>query len=211
MKTREERRLIRAAEKEGFFRLRFKTSEIHEMVRIAIDANPNRAYSTLSTLGARRGRLARNLRADDARRKAILGAFIVAQCRHKPELHASIQEEVRAFLWCHPDKGIATANIALLAPFFEGAQQNDMVDLHPSAPGPRETEQRRKLRTRRLILLGAWVLDRYTFDPLVRRVAAELDTFLEQDVNEDRNRTLLSDVLRATRSASRAPSSLPES
>lgn len=199
VKARDERRLIRAAEKEGFFAVQSSQAQMREMFRAELDGRLSQKDSGLLKLQRRKSKTARDLRAKDAQRKAILGAFIVAQCRHKPELHASIQEDVRNFLWRHPDKGIAAGNIALLSPFFDDARHTDTSDLQPTAPGTKEPEHRRKLRTRRLILLGAWVLDQCMVEPLRQLVAAELDTFLQQDAKDDRKRALLSDVLRATR------------
>jgi hypothetical protein len=49
-----------------------------------------------------KSRRTKNARANDARRKAVLGAFMVAQFRHRPALHAELAPDLRAHLASHP-------------------------------------------------------------------------------------------------------------
>ena len=89
VRTREERRLIRLARKAGYFQFRFRNDEILAMFKEAFLSEPRRR-STLDRLEARREAHYAGHRARDARRKALLGGFLVAQCRHKPGVHARL-------------------------------------------------------------------------------------------------------------------------
>ena len=199
VRTREEKRLIAAADKAGFFGHRFDAAGTLAMFTAAIDALNPRKRSALAKLeqdaARQRNRLAKAARADDARRKALLGGFLVAQCRHKPEIHAAITADIRAFLKDHPTETVATRNLALLEGF--------LTDPARSGTGPDQADQETSVaqaehrdRAHRLILLGAWVLERHsTRADLALLIAEELDRFLDQGQHADRHRTLLADVL----------------
>ncbi len=88
-REREEARLIRLARKAGFFHVRMENEEIDALFRKPLLAEVRRP-STLARLEGRRDAHYAGHRARDARRrKALLDGFVVAQCRHKPDVHAS--------------------------------------------------------------------------------------------------------------------------
>ena len=212
VRAREEKRLIQAADKAGYFRHRFDASGTLAMFRTAIDALEPRKHSTLAKLekdiAKQRSRVSKAIRSSDARRKALLGSFLVAQCRHKPELHGAIAADIRAFLKDHPKAQVAERNLALLAGFLANPaaletgpdtgtstgtrtgpyQTNDQDDdTHSAAQGA---------RAHRLILLGAWVLERHrSRADLCLIVTEELERFLDQGAQPDRDKDLLRDVL----------------
>jgi len=199
VRAREEKRLIAAADKAGFFGHRFDAAATRAMFTAAIDALNPRKRSALAKLeqdaARQRSRLSRAARADDARRKALLGGFLVAQCRHKPEVHAAITADIRAFLKDHPSETVATRNLALLEGFLSDPARSgtgpDHADQETSA---RQSGHRD--RAHRLILLGAWVLERQaTRADLALLISEELGRFLDQDQHADRHRALLADVL----------------
>ena len=199
VRAREEKRLIQAADKAGYFQHRFDASGTLAMFRAAIDALDPRKRSTLAKLekdaAHLRNRMARATRSDDARRKALLGSFLVAQCRHKPEFHGAIASDIRAFLKDHPNKTVADRNTRLLEGFLADPAAHgtgpDQDDEDQSA-----TQGAHRDRAHRLILLGAWVLERHTTRAdLNLIVAEELERFLDQGAQPDRNKDLLREVL----------------
>ena len=127
-----------------------------------------------------------------ASRKALLGSFLVAQCRHKPDLHAALVPDVRDWIGTHPHESVAARNLDALATFFADPGHEHLA----ADPASTESEQARKLRTNRLILLGAWVLaHRDSHGKLPALVAEELAGFLAQGRQVRENRALLKDVL----------------
>ena len=100
VREREERRLIRLARKAGFFHVRMKNEEIDALLREPLLAEARRP-STLARLEERRDSHYAGRRARDARRKALLGGFVVAQCRHKPAVHTAMVPDIREWLLSH--------------------------------------------------------------------------------------------------------------
>ena len=189
VREREERRLIRLARKAGFFHVRMKNEEIDALFREPLLAEVRRP-STLARLEGRRDAHYAGHRARDARRKALLGGFVVAQCRHKPEVHAAMVPDVREWLLSHRSEKVGARNVEALSGFFADPAHKGL-----SAP-PANSKRARRERTQLLILLGAWVLARRkTLDELRDLVAAELARFLEQGQPVDRHKALLKDVL----------------
>ena len=198
VRTREEKRLIAAAEKAGYFRHRFDAAQARSMFKTAIDALEPRKPSTLAKLESDaahlRSRMARATRADDARRKALLGGFLVAQCRHKPELHAAIAPDLRAFLANHHNPQVATRNLALLEGFLADPASGGVGTTDAENSEAAQTDHRD--RAHRLILLGAWVLEQHeTRADIALLVATELEGFLDQEKHADRHKELLGDIL----------------
>ena len=194
VEAREERRLVQAARKAGFFEAKVSVPEMAAMFRAFLNEQ-DRKPSTLKMLRNRRLVLAQSSRAVDARRKAVLGGFLVAQCRHKPALHASIIPDIRDVLRSHTDAKVAEGNLALLDPFLIDPQSDSVAVPEDDVDG-RPVEVERRKRTRRLILLGAWVLERYRARADIGDlISAELDAFLEQDGQASRKRELLADLL----------------
>ena len=189
VREREEKRLLRMARKAGYFHVRIKNAEFDRLFRETFLAEPRRP-STLARLERRRDAHYAGRRARDARRKALLGGFVVAQCRHKPEVHARMVPEIRSWLGTHRNPNVGARNVEALEGFFA-----DPGDKGLSAP-LKDSKRARKQRTHRLILLGAWVLARRESVPeLGDLVGAELARFLEQGQRVDLHKALLKDVL----------------
>ena len=189
VREREERRLIRMARKAGYFRLRIRNEEFNRLFREAFMAEPRR-LSTLARLESRRDAHYAGRRARDARRKALLGGFVVAQCRHKPDVHARIVPEIRTWLGSHRNPRVGARNVEALEGFFGDPAHKGLM------PPIASTKRARRERAHRLILLGAWVLARRKdLKELGDLVAAELARFLEQGQRVDRHKELLKDVL----------------
>jgi len=125
VREREEARLIKTARAAGYFDRLITTPNL----RAGLD-------EFLSKAGPRQSQLARleqelkmakvkqtaQERKDDARRKILLGSFLIAQFEHKPALLAQLQSELDKFLDQHKDKHVADANKALLGQWLG---QND--------------------------------------------------------------------------------------
>lgn len=193
VRARDEKRLISIAEKAGLFEVRLTASQTGDMIRQTI-ATLKPAPSTLANLTAKKVRAARARRKVDGRRKALLGGFVVAQCRHKSDLHASLVPDIRAFLEDHPTPHVAERNLTLLAPFL--ADPADTGTSGDAGDGDRLTVSDHQMRTHRHILLGTWLLKRRAADPAIASlIADELEGFLRDDSNTARNRALLADLL----------------
>ncbi|WP_419738632.1 hypothetical protein [Ruegeria sp.] len=194
VRKREELRLITAADKAGYFRFRLSNKQLADMFNATIDTLKPK-HSTLAGLHSKKARLNARQRKDDGRRKAILGGFLVAQCRHKPDLHAAIVEDIRAFLSDHPTKTVARRNLDLLEGFLADPEAHDTgtIQGEDTQSVPRAEH---RVRAHRLILLGSWVLDRRAErDDLARLIAQELAGFLDQGAHPERHRTLLKEML----------------
>ena len=187
VRARDEKRLIAIADKAGLFKVRLSVAQMHKMIDDTL-AEIKPPPSMLITLKERKARIARDLRKADARRKTIMGGFLVAQCRHKPDLHARIVSPLRTWLEDHPTAYVAERNLALVAGFLDDPAADD-DDAAPGRadPGP---------RTRRLILLGTWLLAQRQTDPaLATLITDELEGFLRDDGSYARHKDLLADVL----------------
>ena len=143
-----------------------------------------------------KSRKTKNARANDARRKAVLGAFMVAQFRHKPALHAELAPDLRAHLASHPRPEMAEANIAFMARVTGDPASAERPDDDDTGPTGLASEQARRNQARRMILAGAWVLDRRAELPAIETLLrTELANFLRQDRTQARNIALLQEVL----------------
>lgn len=197
LRDRAEAQLIRAADQAGLFDCRFTTLELRTMLKDALggEARPisilqkcKRKIVQITT------RKRRNQRADDARRKALLGGFMVAQFRHKPEIHAALAADLRAHLAKHPNPDMAEANIAFMSAVLSDPAGSDEPKENPEA-----VEQARRNKARRMILIGAWVLERRNEVPTIEAlIQDELARFLQQERAPARNVALLQDVLGKT-------------
>lgn len=123
VRSREEARLIRVARKAGYFRTRISTAGIKALFETAPRQTPRTPrHSQLTKLETEMTRLTHQTtaeaRRDDARRKILLGAFLIAQFEHKPKLRAEMTPELDQFLDQHRDPKVAAANKALLADFL---------------------------------------------------------------------------------------------
>ena len=193
----EERRLIAVARRAGFFEHRISSGEIARAIRNVIDARPTPAPSSLHRLKADLRRLGRMSRADDARRKALLGGFMVAQMRHKSHLAAVFRPDIDAYLAGHRNPDIAVSNIEFMHGFLNGLGPDaGCGSAKPSTADAANGIQNNRDQARRLILLGAWVLDRRKrLAKLDSLIQGELMGFLRQDRAATRNMDLLRDIL----------------
>ena len=190
VREREERLALSRLDRAGYFGFRVTNGEFAKMFPNAFLAETRRP-STLARLERRRVAHYAGQRARDARRKALLGGFVVAQCRHKPEVHAVIVPDIREWLMTHRNAAVGAKNVETLSGFFA-----DAADKGLSGPAM-NSKKARKERTHRLILLGAWVLARRErLKGLRELVAEELARFLDQGRRAALDKGLLKDVLR---------------
>ena len=185
LRQRAEAQLVRAADAAGLFDCRFTAAELRAFLEAALARNP-RPVSVLHKRRAEieriRKRRTKQARADAARTKALLGAFMVAQFRHSPDLHAELVPDLKAHLAGHPDPGMAAANLAFMAGLLAD----------PAWVDDARTQQARRNRSRRMILVGAWVLDRHARLPdMTMLIGSELAKFLAQDRAAAANTALL--------------------
>ena len=202
LRQRAEAQLLNAAGQAGLFEFGFTSAELRLFLETAIAQAP----LPVSVLHKRRREIdqikSRNTkfaRANEARRKAILGAFMVAQFRHKPALYAELSPDLRAHLAEHPRPEMAEVNIAFMSRVLNDPSWAEIPD-EEETTGPTgiSPEQARRNRARRMILTGAWMLDRRAELPIIETlIRTELATFLRQDRTSARNIALLQDVLGA--------------
>ena len=189
VRGREERRLISLARKAGLFQVRIKNDELAQILTQALMAKRRRP-SKLARLETRRDAQYAGRQARDARRKALLGGFVVAQCRRNPMLHAKLVPDIRTWLGTHRVKAVGARNIESLEGFFADPTHKSL------ATAPASSEKARRERTHRLVLLGAWVLARRKDVKELRElIFAELARFIAQGRRVDYHRALLKDVI----------------
>ena len=120
---------------------------------------------------------------------------MVAQFRHRPALHTELVPDLRAHLAGHPDPNMAEANTAFMAGFLDDPAWVDKIP-DDDTDGRTRGQKARHDRTRRMILIGAWVLDRHTHLPaLSALIRDELAKFLAQDRAAERNTALLREAI----------------
>ena len=118
VRTREEARLLRIARKAGYFRHRQSTARIKALFQnVDTDARKSQLARLEDSMKRTRKQISEQARRDDARRKILLGAFLIAQFNHKPALRAELLPELITFLEQHPDPKVVAANKTLLAEF----------------------------------------------------------------------------------------------
>ena len=139
VRAREERLALRRLHKAEYFGVRFTNGEFAELFPQAFLDLPRRP-STLSRLERRRDARYADRRARDARRKAVLGGFVVVQCRQKPEVHAAMVPDIREWLLTHRSAEVGEKNVAALEGFFVNPADKGL-----SAPS-RDTKKARTYR-----------------------------------------------------------------
>ncbi len=197
VRDREEQRLLVAARKAGYFRRRLTAPQLVEMFRDTIEraSPPLSSFARLTDrLSGIRKRAQKAGRTEKARRKVILGGFLVAQFRHKPDLFDGFRSDIEAHIAGHPSAATAARNSA----FMEGFLDTLASGSAPPGEAGITREQARRDRTRRQIMLGAWALDRRAALPgLDALIRDELDGFLGTEQQPAQKRALLADVLKA--------------
>ena len=201
VRQRAETQLLRAAGQAGLFKFRFTIPALRQFLQTAMAQAPlpvSVLHKRQHEIDQIKSRRTKNARANDARRKAVLGAFMVAQFRHKPALHAELAPDLRAHLASHPRPEMAEANIAFMARVTGDPASAERPDEDDTGPTGLASEQARRNQARRMILAGAWVLDRRTELPAIETLlGTELANFLRQDRTPARNIALLQEVLGA--------------
>ena len=195
-----ETQLLRAAEKARVYDYKFTAMQLQTLMQEIVAREPRplsllrRSKMELEQLKARK---AKSSRKDMGRTKALLGSFMVAQWRHKPDLHAELAPDLRDHLGAHKRPEMAQANLDFMAGLLADPGWEENAETNPDgfAVGI-SPQQLRRNQSRRMILIGAWVLERRgqleTVDALIRD---ELAKFLQQDRAPERNRALLRDAL----------------
>ncbi|MCY4306117.1 MAG: hypothetical protein OXC62_15280 [Aestuariivita sp.] len=188
VRRKEEKRLIAAAEKAGFFEVRIPSTRLIAMIE-AEKAAVSFKLSTIVKLKQNLNSLSHAKRKIDTRRKIILGSFVVAQCRHKPDIHDEIARDIKEYLSHHPNQKRAGDHLAVLSAFLDDPHDQD-------AQAPKTPDQLNNERTHRHVLLGTWLLERRTLNPTVSwLIQTELKGFLAQDQKADGYQEWLADVL----------------
>ena len=199
VRQRAETQLLRAAGQAGLFKFRFTIPALRQFLQTAMAQAPlpvSVLHKRQREIDQIKSRRTKNARANDARRKAVLGAFMVAQFRHRPALHAETAPDLRAHLASHPRPEMAEANIAFMSRVTGDPAPAGRPDEDDTGPTGLASGQARRNRARRMILAGAWVLDRRAGVPAIETLlGTELANFLRQDRTPARNIALLQEVL----------------
>ena len=118
VRTREEARLLLVAKKLGLFEWRITTAELEQMFTKGLKACDPQKQSQLSRLETEMVKIKQKRSEEerrlDARRKILLGSFIIAQMEHKPVLKADLIPELVQFLELHKDPKAVERNKDLL-------------------------------------------------------------------------------------------------
>ena len=118
VRAREEARLLLVAKKLGLFEWRITTAELEQMFTKGLKACDPQKQSQLSRLETEMVKIKQKRSEEerrlDARRKILLGSFIIAQMEHKPVLKADLIPELVQFLELHKDPKAVERNKDLL-------------------------------------------------------------------------------------------------
>ncbi|MCY4288611.1 MAG: hypothetical protein OXC63_08465 [Aestuariivita sp.] len=159
----------------GWFEVRILTADMMNGLEaiLAMDSYPASQWDRLKQ---KRSRILAKTRSSGVRIKAILGGFVVAQCRHKPELHRRLAVDIRQYLGEHPYPKIAAKNLEILAGFLADPHDGGVSDANKET-APEDA----RARNHRQILLGTWLLARKDDDPSIARlIEEELEGFLAE-------------------------------
>jgi hypothetical protein len=122
VRRREEKRLLLIAKKVGLFDWRLSTAQLETLLSDGLDAllddeTPAKTSQLsrleISMAKAKKGQ-SEEARKEDARRKILLGSFLIAQMEHKPVLKADMMAELDQFLEQHKDPKAVERNKELL-------------------------------------------------------------------------------------------------
>ncbi len=118
VRKREEARLIKLAQKAGLFNWLVSSANLETILSDGLKALNPRKQSQLSRLetamATAKKQQSEHERRMDARRKILLGSFLIAQMEHKPVLKADMIPELEKFLDQHKDPNVAMRNKELL-------------------------------------------------------------------------------------------------
>ncbi len=124
VRKREEARLIKLAQKAGLFDWRMSSADLEALLRDGLKSLDPRQQSQLSRLetamAVAKKKQSEYERRLDARRKILLGSFLIAQMQHKPVLKADLIPELEQFLDQHKDPNVAMRNKELLKEWLDG-------------------------------------------------------------------------------------------
>jgi hypothetical protein len=130
VRAREVARLIRIATQKGFFRKRWKTSELEAALEKLCNDHGTPRQSQLAQLEAKlkvqTTKQNAQERREDTRRKILLGSFLIAQMEHKPALREMVLPELEPFLDQHKNKDIAAQNKELLKEWLQYAKDQEL-------------------------------------------------------------------------------------
>ena len=189
IRAREEAKILKAIRESGILDHKWSVPDIHRFLKRAVKDQKVLKISTLGKLEVQRSRLkvmiSRATRDEDAARKALLGAFLVAQLRHKPVLLETLVPAITDYLGQHPDNDVAQKNIAALQPLLD--DPNTM----PEGEKALSRMVRKRIEDHRYILLGAWLLKAKETDAEVAQlVSAELPEFIKQQKPRQQKRAV---------------------
>ncbi|MDE0697404.1 MAG: hypothetical protein OXH76_16400 [Boseongicola sp.] len=107
--------------------------------------------------------------------------------------HSRLLPDIRKWLASHRSKSVGEGNVNALEGFLRDPGHGGVMI---ACRGSKRAEQARRERTRRLILLGAWVLaQRKKLEARQDLTASEVAGFLDQGKTAERSKALLTDVL----------------
>ena len=200
LRQKAEQQVLRAAEKARIYDYQISAPQLQELMKEIVSREPRplsllqRKKMELEQLKARKSKSARK---DLGRTKALIGSFMVAQWRHKSDLHAALVHDFRDHLAAHPRPEMVQANLDFMAGLMADPQWEETEETNPDAFALGiSPQQLRRNQARRMILIGAWVLDRRgELAEIDALISGELARFLEQDRAPERNIALLRDVL----------------
>ncbi len=173
--SRAEQDFILMTNAAGWFDVRILSTDIMNGLEaiLAMDDYPTSQWDRFKQ---KRNRLTAKTRKSGVRVKTILGGFVVAQCRHKPDLHRRLAIDIRQYLGDHPYPAIAAKNLATLAGFLANPHDGGVSNADKTT-APDEA----RARNHRQILLGTWLLARKDDNPAVEKlIAEELERFLAE-------------------------------
>ncbi|MCY4346891.1 MAG: hypothetical protein OXC17_08860 [Aestuariivita sp.] len=166
---------MKLADKAAWLKVHLPTRDLITGLEAILSFEPYPA-ATWSQLKQKRHRIVAKSRRGDVRRKILLGGFVVAQCRHKPDRHKTFAPDIEEYLSDHPNSYIAEKNIAALAGFLANPHDAGVND-----PDKETSLDETRARNHRQILLGTWLLARKDDNPAIKKlIEEELEGFLAE-------------------------------
>ena len=118
-------RILKVSRAAGLFDRKWTIAELQSALSEMMDNQEKTRMSQLSQikskLKATERQEAERKRREHARRMILLGSFLIAQWRHKPDLFATMLPELEPFLDTHTDEGVAKLNKELLSDILGGS------------------------------------------------------------------------------------------